>query len=515
MNARILSGSKRRNCGIDRDAALATTPRRRLRHQPEGSHLLAAIRRRRYEDTDAAGNPCVDSHCRVGRLACRGSRGPGSAMIGHRWDIRRYNRFMVDHVEFARLVREALSRLDDRPCLQVHDLGRLLGGPNRPLSAQALRLLLLQTIEELQPLKLTSEHGVLWRRYRYLRLRYVDGVEHEQIAKALSVSVRQARRDHMDALGVVASLLWERLARREAEAGESSRALAALDSPRSAASQLDGEIAQVASDTSREPVDLGESLGSTLQLVAPLALERGVALTVEPHPELPCLAVNRIVLRQLLIGLLGHAVESAQHARIRITLSQESSGQAVTLGLAVIRLDPTRGGPSLLATSSLAAVRHLAESQAIALKVEGVQDAATVQLTFPAIRPKTVLVIDDNPDIGWLFGRYVERTNYRTVTARTGQRALVLAHESSPDVIVLDLMMPTQDGWEILQALKASPETRSIPVIVCSVLPERAVALALGVADFLDKPVSQDALLAALERCSHSLEAPAGHPEST
>ena len=60
-------------------------------------------------------------------------------------------------------------------------------------------------------------------------------------------------------------------------------------------------------------------------------------------------------------------------------------------------------------------------------------------------------------------------------------------------------MMPTQDGWEILQALKAHAETSNIPVVVCSVLRERELALSLGAARFLAKPVSQRQLVDALQ----------------
>jgi CheY-like chemotaxis protein len=75
-------------------------------------------------------------------------------------------------------------------------------------------------------------------------------------------------------------------------------------------------------------------------------------------------------------------------------------------------------------------------------------------------------------------------------------------------------MMPSQDGWQILQQLKSLREARDIPIIVCSVLRERALALSLGAADFLVKPITQQALLSALAKhCGSSAPAPpAGSP---
>jgi CheY-like chemotaxis protein len=90
--------------------------------------------------------------------------------------------------------------------------------------------------------------------------------------------------------------------------------------------------------------------------------------------------------------------------------------------------------------------------------------------------------------------------------ANTGQRALALAHDDRPDAITLDLMMPLQDGLELLKCLKADPATRDTPVVVCSVLREQALAISLGADQFLVKPVTQQALLAALHRGLRSEE---------
>lgn len=73
--------------------------------------------------------------------------------------------------------------------------------------------------------------------------------------------------------------------------------------------------------------------------------------------------------------------------------------------------------------------------------------------------------------------------------------------EEKPDAIILDVMLPSADGYEALQTLRSDPITASIPVVVCTVLKQRDLALALGATDFLAKPATQGALLAALARC--------------
>ena len=84
---------------------------------------------------------------------------------------------------------------------------------------------------------------------------------------------------------------------------------------------------------------------------------------------------------------------------------------------------------------------------------------------------------------------------------RKGPReALELACRLQPLVITVDLMMPGEDGWDLMQQLAKNPLCARIPVVVCSVLRERELALYMGAAAFVEKPITEHALLAVLER---------------
>jgi CheY-like chemotaxis protein len=119
---------------------------------------------------------------------------------------------------------------------------------------------------------------------------------------------------------------------------------------------------------------------------------------------------------------------------------------------------------------------------------------------YLARQRQVVLVVDDNSDVVDLVGRYLASSPYRVVGAATADEALRLAREALPQVVLLDVMMPSRDGWEILQSLKHNPETQHIPVVICSVLNERALAYSLGADDYLRKPITQDKLAAVLAR---------------
>lgn len=104
----------------------------------------------------------------------------------------------------------------------------------------------------------------------------------------------------------------------------------------------------------------------------------------------------------------------------------------------------------------------------------------------------TVLIIDDTPDnIDVIAG--ILRPSYRLKAALNGERGLAIARTAPvPDIILLDLMMPDMDGYEVLRRLQTDPVTRSIPVIIISALAEQEDeyrGLELGAVDYITKPV--------------------------
>ena len=86
--------------------------------------------------------------------------------------------------------------------------------------------------------------------------------------------------------------------------------------------------------------------------------------------------------------------------------------------------------------------------------------------------------------------------------AHNGPQGIELAQQLQPNVIILDVMMPEMDGWQILQRLHATPATKAIPVVVCSVFYDPELAFTLGAVDALKKPVRKEDLIAALKKSS-------------
>ncbi len=421
---------------------------------------------------------------------------PSGGQKSDRFDtpsVRGHNGSM-DRSTFTRLVREALGHLYDHAYLQCHPLAELLvPDSGQALGGETLHRVLLEGIEALRPSPRIPPTSPAWRPYLALYLRYVESMEASQVARELAISSRQLRREQVKGLEALTDLLWERhrRLRDRLERGE-----VGLPS-----SLLNEEVARLSAAHSDRFTPVEATVRGVLSTLAELATQRRVSLAVTLPPDLPPLSVDRVVLRQILFNVLTHLLDHGEGGSIEIT----GRVREPRLDLMIRYAGKGTFSTSPLEKGRLAVASCLVERQEGQMEVMG-GDGLTVRLALPIRCPPTVLVIDDNPDVIQLFQRYLGGGAYRVVGAVTSQEALRLARDLRPYAITLDIMMPTQDGWEILQTLKNHPATRDIPVIVCSVLRERDLALSLGATDFLAKPVTQQALLTALARCGPASE---------
>jgi CheY-like chemotaxis protein/anti-sigma regulatory factor (Ser/Thr protein kinase) len=111
-----------------------------------------------------------------------------------------------------------------------------------------------------------------------------------------------------------------------------------------------------------------------------------------------------------------------------------------------------------------------------------------------------ILVIEDDPGAVRLLRTYLEGEGYDVEIATDGEAGMAAASRDAPDAIILDVLLPGIDGWEVLRRLKADPGLRDLPVVVVTVVDERNVAMSLGAVDYFLKPVKPEALLARLSQ---------------
>lgn len=117
-----------------------------------------------------------------------------------------------------------------------------------------------------------------------------------------------------------------------------------------------------------------------------------------------------------------------------------------------------------------------------------------------------VLVVEDDPEINELVGAYVEIAGFTYRPAADGNSALREARAKHPSLIVLDLMLPDTDGFEVCRRLKSEPETRDIPVLMLTALggeEERRKGRECGAVEYMTKPFDPDQLMSAIKDFAH------------
>jgi len=402
----------------------------------------------------------------------------------------------VTREEFAAQVADACEHLYDLVYLRTHPLLDLLvrsAGPEKK-RARELHGILLEAINELDPGPQAPAGAQECRRHRLLMLRYVKGLAPQAVADQLILSLRHYFRVQSAALEDVAAILWDRYVERPPvtaaptpDPGEDA-ALSRLELLRLEAART------VQADRFAR---LSDVVPGVLPLLAEMLRQHELQVRLQLAATLPGASVDRSLLRQMLLGLLGYLIESAQRGALVLAAQVEGTTICLSLALeppeAIVAPPPADDGDRLPALAEMAAI-----TGARILPCYAGPRIAGFEVRLP-VAERTVLVVDDNEDVLALFRSFLSPHRYRVVTERAARAVLDRARQIQPYAITLDLMMPGQDGWDVLQSLLNHPETRHIPVIICSVLKQKELALSLGAAAFLAKPITEQALLAALE----------------
>lgn len=119
-------------------------------------------------------------------------------------------------------------------------------------------------------------------------------------------------------------------------------------------------------------------------------------------------------------------------------------------------------------------------------------------------RQHRVLIIDDEPDILCLLSLHLKLNNYQVFQSSNGKKGIEIAQMEKPDIVVLDVMMPEMDGFEVAKALKENPDTSPIPLIFLTArtqTEDKIKGLMVGADDYLIKPFDFEELQLRIKRC--------------
>jgi len=405
---------------------------------------------------------------------------------------------------FQHAVRSALLHLYDNAFLQNHPLTTTWAGAtsgDRLTHVQDLRRALLDSIERLRPQ--SAAHGDAARAYAVLTYRCVDGLTIEEIEHKLGLSRRQTYRELNKGIEAVAAQLQDLLSTRAHDAAPPAPAslTPAPPTPLARRELAEAELARLGKEARCEAVLLADVVNGVCHLLEARLQRRCMVVTLAGLHDAPPVLADRTLLRQALLNLLSYVLDVLPKGSA-LTLTAATLPGAVSLHLR--QQTPGTGTGSAPAHGregvALTVAHSLLAAQNGRLQLDETAQHWAAEIVLPAAQTPTILIIDDNRGLIELFQRYLAGHRAVVVGAESGDAALALLQQLTPQAIVLDVMMPHQDGWEVLQRLRAAPALAATPILVCSVLREHDLALTLGASDTLVKPVSQPALLDALRR---------------
>ncbi len=395
----------------------------------------------------------------------------------------------IDRASLESELRAALTHLYDPAVLRDSRLMALLGLKSRADAIVALRRLLLDTIESLKPGDDEPTQSRSWRYYHILYGRYTEQLTQFEVGNDLGLSVRQLRRQEKRALAVLADIIWTRCKLESAEPASAPGAQA-----------LDDELAWSQAAFSRESVEVDTLIRSALDTAEPMLQSSAVEIVYKPSEGLPKLAVQLVPTRQALLNVITTALDWMQEGRLVLRAEHQPGERHMAVSITGYG-SLADGAAAATGAERLSVARELLSFSGGSLHhdADSLGDqVCKFRLTLPTDRQITVLAIDDNPDTLQLLRRYTADTRYGLQCESDAERSLALAKETLADIILLDVLLQDIDGWELLGRFRAHPQLGDRPVIVCTILPQRDLALSLGAAGFLSKPFNRQGLLGAL-----------------
>lgn len=404
--------------------------------------------------------------------------------------------------DFEIQLNNILQHLFDPSLVPPAQLLQVLGQSPRD-GLEVMQTAIIQTVEDLRPPDYVPRTTRSWRFYGILYYRFVSNLSQEEVADRVSITPRHLRREQAAAIHLLAQKFWEKSAPEESrdlpspvEDLEREGAPAevvineALINPEM---QLKNDLMALQESAPGIISHVNQVIKSVLGLIERLPAGKKLNIKEVVYPGELRAALHPSALRQML-WMIVH---------LGITKLEQEGSLSITCGVrgSNVFIELIFSPPFPFELSQLQTVKEILETQNGTLEISQNVDRLNFRVEILHVN-RTVLVVDDNPDIVHLYQRYLVGTAYHLIHLAKGRELFEQLSRIQPDMIVLDIMLPDVDGWDLLTHLTESPESRSIPVIVCSVMSEKDLAAALGAFASLAKPVQRSDFIHALDRAS-------------
>ncbi|MGB3386892.1 MAG: response regulator [Pseudaminobacter sp.] len=289
-----------------------------------------------------------------------------------------------------------------------------------------------------------------------------------------------------------------------------------------------------------ETFDVEDLLRDVQATVAPLMSKNGNEFAEDIQAGLGTMYSDQTKLRQNLFNLLSNAAKFTENGRVTLSVHRDKRPdgdwlvfQVADTGIGMTPQQQARlfsaftqadasttrnyGGTGLGLSitrsfcrmiGGVVSVRsELGRGSTFTMEVPAEATAEPPVAEQPAEMPapipseKAVLIIDDEPAARSIIAKALAEAGLSPIEAASGAEGIAAARRHRPAAIILDIIMPHQDGWSVLRSLKGDKELCEIPVILATILADRELGLSLGAVEYLTKPIDTDKLIRTIEAC--------------
>jgi CheY-like chemotaxis protein len=407
---------------------------------------------------------------------------------------------MMTAPPFEDALRQALVDLFDPVALRTSPLISCLGLSKDLNPTSALRNRLIEAIEALKPSVQAPAGAAIQRYYQVLSQRYVQQYTQQDVANQLGISPRHLRREQTAAIRALAQYLEQRYGLDSS--GPTREQAPVVDGVEStdAGADVENELLWLEDSQGDQKAEVWPVLEDAMHLAQSLARQHRVTLTAGDRPaSLPEVGVATTVVKQIVLNLLATTIQRMPCGEVTLEVANRHEWVIVCIRAtseAPLAIHPL----PLFEEAGVAMAQRLAEL--FKGEVTGAAETGRLMLSvsLPSAEQVVVVAIEDNADTLQLWQRYLQDSHISLVPVRAPTEAMRMVAKLQPRLVVLDVMMPDVDGWDLLAQLRHHPETSGIPIIVCTVLPQRELALSLGASGFIRKPTTRQEFRSQLER---------------
>ena len=210
------------------------------------------------------------------------------------------------------------------------------------------------------------------------------------------------------------------------------------------------------------------------------------------------LLTARILVKDSGVGIAPEFHESIFEKFSQVDSSETRDIKGSGLGLPIARsITEHHGGKLFVESEAGEGSTFIIELPLHLEKEESEEDESENLPGFHAkLEPgQTVLVVDDEPSIRRFLRHILESEGFLVIESRSGEDAVQIARREKPSLVLLDLVLPDIDGFEVLSRLKERDETKNIPVIILSIIEDEERCFRLGASDYLPKPINRERLV--------------------